>query len=150
MKDIRHYLGMIILILPLHGIEQFLTGLDELYELQGQVSAVLDLFGPYRDYGITLMVFLVVILVATFLRLTLTGGRARLIGFAFFGVSGVIESHHVIKTIVHLDYFPGAVTAIPFAVAGALLLRAVVREWRTGTGLCINAIPGRYRTEELH
>ena len=130
MKDIRFYLGLLILILPFHGIEQLLTGLDELYELQGQVGAVLDLFGPYRDHGIVLMVFAVVMLVATFLYGTLTSGRLRLLGFGFFGVSGIVESHHVIKTIVQLDYFPGAVTAIPFAIVGALLLRAVVREWR--------------------
>lgn len=134
MKQIRYYLGWLILILPFHGIEQFLTGLDELHELQGQVGVALALFGPYREQGIVLMVFLVVMLVATFLYATLANGRARLVGFAFFGVSGIVELHHVIKTIVHLDYFPGAVTAIPFAIVGGLLLRAVVREWRRGAG----------------
>ena len=79
------------------------------------------------------MVFLVfagVLLVMTFMYCALGTGRARLIGFAFFGASAVIEAHHVIKTIVQLDYFPGAVTAVPFVVVGGLLLRAVVREWR--------------------
>jgi hypothetical protein len=60
----------------------------------------------------------------------LSSGRWRLVGFAFFGISGLVESHHVIKTIVQLDYFPGAVTAVPFVIVGGLLLRAVVRQWR--------------------
>ena len=130
MKDIRYFLGWLLIILPLHGVEQFLTGFDELYELQGQAGAVIDLF-PDRDSGTVFMVFAVVMLVMTFMYCTLRGGRSRLIGFGFFGISGLVESHHVIKTIVHLDYFPGAVTAIPFAIVGGLLLRAVVREWRT-------------------
>lgn len=130
MKDIRHYLGWLLVILPLHGIEQFMTGFDELYELQGQVGTVLGLF-PDRDAGIVFMVFAVVFLFMTFMYCTLRGGRSRLVGFAFFGISGLIESHHVIKTLVQLDYFPGAVTAIPFAIVGGLLLRAVIRKWRS-------------------
>src|SRR5262245_7253504 len=100
MKEIRYFMGWLLIILPLHGVEQWLFGLDELYELQGQVGAVLGLF-PTRDYGVVVMVFAVVMLVATFLYCTLTSGRWRLLGFAFFGVSGLVESHHVIKTIVH-------------------------------------------------
>ena len=130
MQDIRKYLGWLLFILPLHGVEQFLTGFDELYELQGQIGAVFDVF-PSRDAGIVFTVFAVVTLVATFMYLTLTNGRWRLLGFAFFGINGLIESHHIVKTIVQLDYFPGAVTAVAFVTAGALLLRAVVREWRT-------------------
>lgn len=134
MKDIRYYVGWLLVILPLHGIEQFMFGFDELYELQGQVGAVVDLF-PTRDAGIVFMVFAVVMLVMTFMYCVLGSGRARLAGFAFFGVSGLIESHHVIKTIVQLDYFPGAVTAVPFAIVGGLLLRAVMREWREASSL---------------
>ena len=130
MKDIRYFLGWLLVIVPLHGIEQFLTGFDELYELQGQVGAVLNLFAD-RDAGIVFMVFAVVFLVMTFMYCSLHSGRSRLIGFAFFAVSALIESHHVIKTLVHLDYFPGAVTAIPFAIVGGLLLRAVIRNWRS-------------------
>ena len=134
MKDIRYYVGWLLVILPLHGIEQFMFGFDELYELQGQVGAVVDLF-PSRDAGIVFMVFAVVMLVMTFMYCVLGSGRGRLVGFAFFGASGLIESHHVIKTIVQLDYFPGAVTAVPFAIVGGLLLRAVVREWREASSL---------------
>ena len=51
MKDIRYFMGWLLIVLPLHGVEQWLFGLDELYELQAQVAAVLGLF-PNRDYGI--------------------------------------------------------------------------------------------------
>lgn len=129
MKDIRYWLGWLLIILPLHGIEQLFTGLDELYELKGQVGAVLDLF-PNRDVGIVVLVFLLVIVVQFFIYGILRGGRLRLVGVGFFGLAALGESHHVIKTVLHVDYFPGAVTAIPFVIVGALLLRAVVREFR--------------------
>ena len=131
MNDCRYWLGWLLIILPLHGIEQLMFGLDELYELQGQVGAVLDLF-PTRDYGIVVLVFLLVILVQLFVYGVLKGGPLRLLGVGFFGLSAVGESHHVIKTIVNADYFPGALTAIPFVFVGVMLLRAVVREFRAG------------------
>jgi hypothetical protein len=90
------------------------------------------------------MVFAVVMLVMTFMYCALGSGRSRLVGFAFFGISGLIESHHVIKTLLHLDYFPGAVTAVPFAVVGGLLLRAVVREWRKGGHVGAATITGSF------
>jgi hypothetical protein len=60
----------------------------------------------------------------------LTAGRARFIPFAIFGAVGVAEVHHIIKTIMHAAYFPGAVTAVPFIAIAVFLLRAISREWR--------------------
>jgi hypothetical protein len=60
----------------------------------------------------------------------LLGGKWKLIPVGFFGVNGIIEVHHIVKTFLHGAYFPGAITAIAFVTVGALLLRAVFREWR--------------------
>jgi hypothetical protein len=62
----------------------------------------------------------------------MAGGFWRLFAPAFFGVSGLVESHHIIKTVLRGAYFPGAVTAIPFVTVSFLLLRAVIRELRSG------------------
>jgi len=64
----------------------------------------------------------------------LVGGRWRLLGPTFFAVVALGESHHTIKTIVRLDYFPGAVTAIAYIAVGILLLRAIVREFKSTSG----------------
>ena len=130
MRDVRYWFGWLPVILVFHGIEQLLFGFDELYELQGQVGAVLGLFAN-RDAGIIVLVFAVVLLVQLFVYTLLSGGRWRLLGPTFFAVAALGESHHIIKTIFRLDYFPGAVTAIPYVVVGALLLRAIVREFRS-------------------
>jgi hypothetical protein len=85
------------------------------------------------------LVFIIVWLVQFFVWGALGTGRLRLIAPIFFGISAIIESHHMIKTIVRLDYFPGAVTAIPFVAVRVMLLRAAVREWRGGSNLAISA-----------
>jgi hypothetical protein len=133
MREIRFWFGWLPIILVLHGIEQLLFGLDELYELQGQVGMVLGLFGD-RDTGIVVLVFAVVLLVQAFVYAFLLGGRWRLLAPAFFGVAALGESHHIIKTMARLHYFPGALTAIAYVTVGILLLRAIVREFRSGSG----------------
>jgi hypothetical protein len=133
MREIRYWFGWLPIILILHGVEQLTFGLDELYELQGQVGMVLGLF-TNRDAGIVVLVFAVVLLVQTFVYAFLVGGRWRLLGPTFFGIAALGESHHIIKTVVRLDYFPGAVTAIAYVGVGILLLRAIVREFRRSSG----------------
>lgn len=56
--------------------------------------------------------------------------RWILLPAGFFGLAGVGEIHHVVKTFAHGAYFPGAVSAVAFATVGALLFRAVIRELR--------------------
>jgi hypothetical protein len=127
MKDTRYWFGSLPIILVLHGVEQLMFGLDELYELQGQVGWVLGRF-ENRDAAIVVLVFAVVILVQAFVYGLLNDGRWRLLGPGFFAMAALGESHHVLKTIFRAEYFPGAVTAIPYVVVGAMLLRAVLRE----------------------
>ena len=130
MQQVRYWFGWLPIVLILHGIEQLFTGLDELYELQGQVGMVLGLF-ENRDAGIVVLVFAVVLLVQMFVYTQLVGGRWRLLAPTFFAVAALGESHHIIKTVVRLDYFPGAVTAIAYVAVGVLLLRAILREFRS-------------------
>ena len=54
-----------------------------------------------------------------FLHGFLIGRRWRLLGPGFFGVAGLIEAHHIVKTILRGAYFRGAVTAVPYVVVGA-------------------------------
>lgn len=129
MNDVRYWLGWLPALLVLHGLEQLVFGLDELYELQGQVGFVLGLF-PDRDRGIVVFVFAVVMLVQLFVYGLLKGGRWRLLGPGFFALAALGESHHFVKTLIRADYFPGAVSAIPYVIVGGFLLRSVVRELR--------------------
>lgn len=129
MQEVRYWFRWLIVVLLAHLAEQFLFGLDELYELKGQLAFVLGLF-PNPDYVIVSMVGIVVLLVMLMNYGHLSGGRGRLFGPAFFGISALVESHHFVKTILHRDYFSGAVTAIPFVVIGFFLCRAVIREFR--------------------
>ena len=141
MQEIRRWFRWFMLILVLHVSEQLLFGLDELYELSGQLTWI---FGhlPNPDYGIVMMVGLVVLLVAALMYGQMTTGRARLLAPGFFGVAGLVEVHHLVKTVLH-GYFPGAVTAVPFVFIGAGLLRAVIREARREAPAVASPAPTR-------
>jgi len=58
------------------------------------------------------------------------GGRARQIASAFFGFQFMVESHHILKTIIHGEYFTGAVTATVIVGLGAMIVTSVWREFR--------------------
>ena len=75
MQDIKRWFMWLIIILPIHLVEQFLTGLDELYELQGQLAVIYGWF-PNADYVTVALVGIVVM--AVFLLVygvSLAGGR---------------------------------------------------------------------------
>jgi hypothetical protein len=130
MKDVRRWFGWMILVLIAHVSEQLLFGIDELQEFK-QVGAVYYSWFSNPDYGTVVMVGLIVLVVMSFVFTAMFGGKWRLIPVGFFGVSGIIEVHHIVKTFLQGSYFPGAITAVAFVTVGALLLRAVIREWRT-------------------
>jgi len=131
MKDVKKWFFWFIVAGPIHITEQFLMGLDELYELRGQVGMFYSLFGPgNEDYATVTLVILGLVAVQLMLYAVLVGGRVALIPLGFFGLMGLVESHHIIKTIVRGEYFPGAVTAIIYITVGLLLCRAVLAELR--------------------
>src|SRR5262245_21477557 len=108
-----------IALIPVHIVEQLLFGIDELYELRAQAWALVSWL-PDPDYGIVVLVGATVTLVLSLCYGFMVGGLPRLIASAIFGFQFMVESHHIVKTIVHFEYFPGAVTAIAIVAVGAL------------------------------
>ena len=106
MQEIRRWFRWFMLILVLHVSEQLLFGLDELYELSGQLTWI---FGhlPNPDYGIVMMVGLVVLLVAALMYGQMTTGRkpphpyARVVEAIFLALSG--KPLDSLNTIVYLS-----------------------------------------------
>jgi Protein of unknown function with HXXEE motif len=109
--------------------EQLMTSLDELQELKGFTAKYYGWFSN-TDVATVVLVMIMFSLMNLIVYALLMGGRPRLIAVGLFAAVAAGEVHHIIKTIVHAAYFPGAVTAIPFFVFGVLLLRAIIREWR--------------------
>jgi hypothetical protein len=132
MKNVKRWFQWMVLVLVLHMIEQLLFGIDELYEMQALMAAWHGLF-TNSEYGTVVLVGLVVVLVQLMALAGVAGGRWPLLPAGFFGLAGIGEAHHIVKTIAHGAYFPGAVSAIAFAACGALLLAAVIHEFRVGT-----------------
>jgi hypothetical protein len=132
MRDIRRWFGWLIVIGPIHLGEQMLFGIDELDEIERVLAVYNGWFGN-ADHGTVVLVGIVATLVMLMTYGVLIEGRARLAVIAFFGVVGVGELYHILRTALHAAYFPGTVTAIPLIAIGVLLLRSVARESRSPT-----------------
>jgi len=128
-REIRRWFGWTVIIGPLHMGEQLLFGIDELQELK-RFAAIF--YGWFRnaDYATVVLVTVMFSFVNLIVYALLMGGKWRLIAIGFFAMVALGEVHHIVKTILHLSYFPGTVTAIPFVGFGLLLLRALIREFR--------------------
>ena len=129
MKSIQRLFGWLVIIGPIHMVEQLLFGIDEIYEIKRLLAAY---HGWFRnpDYGTVLLATIAGTLILLISYGLLVGGRWRLLAVGFFGVLGVTEGHHIVRVVIKGTYVPGAVTAIPFMVVSVLILRAVVRQSR--------------------
>lgn len=128
-RQLIRWFGCLVLTGPIHIAEQLMFGLDTLDELKGITASYYSHFSN-ADVGTVMLVIFVVTLVQSLLLATLAGGRWRLSVAGFFGVAGVAEVHHIVQTVWHGSYFPGAVTSIAYIWVGVMILRAVVREWK--------------------
>lgn len=129
MNDIRRWFLWTLIIGPIHMSEQLMTSLDELQELKGFMAKYYGWF-TNADVATVVLVMIMFSLMNLIVYGLLLGGKPRLVALGLFAAVAVGEVHHIIKTIVHLQYFPGAVTAVPFFLFGLLLSRAIFREWR--------------------
>src|SRR5690242_1973703 len=118
-------------MIPLHIAEQLLFGIDELYELRTMAWDMVSWL-PDPDYGIVVQVGVVTTLVLSLCWAFMVGGTARLIASGFFGLQFMVEGHHIAKTILHAEYFPGAVTATVIVGLGAMIVMSVWREFSVG------------------
>ncbi len=119
---------LLIVIGPLHMIEQMLTSIEEFYWIRQQVEGYYAWFAPASaDLATVILITVVWTKVSLMLYAFLVGGRIRLIVLALFGLFGASEAHHVIEALAKGGYDAGVVTSIPYAVAGCLL---VAEAWR--------------------
>jgi hypothetical protein len=131
-RQLVGWFALLVLIGPIHMGEQLMSGLDTLYELQALMAGYYSLFAN-PDVATVLLVIFFVTLVQSMLLAVLAGGRWRLLVAGFFGFMGLLEVHHLMQTLIQAEYFPGVVTSIAYSWIGAMVLRAVIREWRGTT-----------------
>jgi hypothetical protein len=118
-----------IALMKLHVVEQLLFGIDELYELQAMVAAFVNWYGD-PDRATVVLVGITVTMVLLLCSGFMARGLPRLLAVGFFGIEFMVESHHIVKTILHGTYFPGAMTAAALVVVGALVLTSGWREFQ--------------------
>lgn len=140
-EEIIRWFSALVITGPIHMGEQMLFGLDTLNELKGVMAAYYSQFSN-ADVATVMLVISTVTIVQSLILAALAGGRWRLFVAGMFGIAGMGEAHHLIQTAWYGAYFPGTVTALAYVWVGAMLLRAVWRQWRhaaagTGTRLAV-------------
>src|SRR5262245_13270439 len=133
MDRINRLFLLLVVIGPLHMIEQMLTSIEEFYWLRGQLEGYYAWFPPASaDLATVILTTVTWTTVSLLLYGLLVGGIPRLVVLALFGLFGVSEAHHVIEALAKGGYDPGVVTSIVYAAVGSLMVAEVWREFRQG------------------
>jgi hypothetical protein len=129
-NQITALLGWLVIIGPLHMIEQLIFGIDKFYDMRKAFA------GYYRwfdnpDYGtVTLITFFGGLFFLCVYAMD-KRGRWRSSVAVLFALLCIGEIHHPVMTLVRGAYNPGLITAIPFIAVGPLLIRAVLMKAKT-------------------
>lgn len=127
---------LLVVVGPLHMIEQMLTSIEEFYWLRGRLEGYYAWFAPASaDLATVILITVVWTKVSLLFYALLVGGTARLLVLALFGLFGASEVHHVIEALAKGGYDAGVITSIPYAAVGCLLVAKVWRERRRGASL---------------
>ena len=129
MTRIRTLFLLLTIIGPLHMAEQMVTSIDEFYSIRALIGRYYGLFDPsMADVASVLLITIVWTVVSLLFYALLSDNTPRLLVVGLFGLFGATEIHHLVETLVKGAYDPGVITCVPYAVAGSLLVAAVVRE----------------------
>ena len=130
MKRIKLLFLLLVIIGPLHMIEQMIFGIDELYEMKRLVALYHSWFSN-PDMGTVVLVTITGASLLLMMYGLIVGGRWQLAVVGLLGLLSAGEVHHVVRVVLFRSYNPGVVTAVPFAAIGALLLYAAYAEMKT-------------------
>jgi hypothetical protein len=143
MNRINTLFLLLVVVGPLHMIEQMLTSIEEFYRLRGQLEGYYSWFAPASaDLATVILITVVWTKVSLIFYALLVGGTARLVVLALFGLFGASEVHHVFEALAKGGYDAGVITSIPYAAVGCLLVAQAWREFRRGEPLKRAGAPG--------
>lgn len=123
---LTHLFHLTVVLIYLHALEEVLTGFptsDSFMVLGGNVFGTT----PEIFYWVTHAIWLLGV-PATFIL----AHKSKLILslLALFGAVFVFEFHHLFKSLLRADYYPGMITALFYPVVGLYYWKQLLIDWR--------------------
>ena len=130
MDRVDRWFVALLLIGPLHMLEQMATSVEEFHMLRGSLGGYYAMFGPdHADVASVSLITVVWTVVSVLIHLAMRGGRPRLAVAGLFGAFALTELHHVTDALGKAGYDAGLVPCVPYAIGGMYLLKATVDAW---------------------
>lgn len=130
------WFGIAIVVMAIHKVECWYAREWLVSPLFAWVTHVAEARGSSIDdtVGAALFVSFVTWLFVglAMVWLTLRGGRGPLIALALWGMTFLLEWHHVLRAIAAWDYYPGLYTAVVYLAIGPFYWREWARHVDVG------------------
>ncbi len=124
---LKKLLGISLLLIYAHGLEEIITGF---YPSDRYMIFFSSLFAsiPQATYWISHLLFWVFLLIS---YLLVIGGRWKYFVLALFGTIFFIELHHPIDAFLTGGYYPGMITALIYPFIGFFYWKQLITDWKS-------------------
>ncbi|GEM_PF-1630171 len=129
-KRLKFLLGLSLLLITTHGIEEVLTGFlykDSFISFFSELAATKGELFYWSFHSMWWLMLIVVYLL-------ILGGRWALIPLSLFGIVFFFEAHHLIKAILAGGYYPGSISAFFYPILGVFYWKEIIKSWKNKYG----------------
>ena len=92
------------------------------------IQSKLSVFAQNSDEAFIFMIGLFGLLWLGTIYLSLRGGKWQLGVVAFFSLLFISEIHHLVRSVIIWEYYPGTIVGLILSVLGVILLKEVIKE----------------------
>lgn len=122
--------SIFLLSIPLsivHGIEEYITGFYSTDNFSKLFFSYSENMGSIEAAFITFQVMFWLILIIS--AILITKPKWQIYIMLIPGLIYIFELHHLVKAVMVLSYYPGALTALFFPIIGFFYWQQLLKDW---------------------
>ena len=128
-KRLKDIILISIFIFIIHGVEEYLTGF---YNVDTIFNFVFGYFSLFINLKIIFVVFQLIwwLSLLTFF-LFIHKNKISLLFLVLFGLVFIFELHHIAKSVIFSEYYPGLISSVLFPIIGFFYWRELIINIKT-------------------